>query len=104
MLERLWLGDCGGDGNVGRALLSNSSPFTRFPNWRGGIWVIPDLAANRLLKEGTLKLGAGGYVLRTKGSGTMDGGRDDWGVSVWGVGCGMYNIDCRFLGLDKAGL
>lgn len=30
------------------------------------------LAAKRLLKEGTLKLGAGGDALRTDGSGAVD--------------------------------
>lgn len=77
MLERLRTGDCGGDGNDAMALTSKSSSFWSSGCWMdancsGGILFIAVLAAKRLLKEGTLKLGAGGDVLRTEGSGAVD--------------------------------
>ena len=65
-----------------------------------------DLAANRLLKEGTLKLGAGGDALRPRGS--VDCARGGCEFSGCGLPAGgrvdMYTIDCLFLGLVITGL
>lgn len=69
----------------------------------------PCLGTNFLLKEGTLKFGAGGEVLRVKVSGMVGG---DWpnGTASARVASGMFcgleepYIDCRYPWLDVGGL
>jgi len=64
------------------------------------------LAAKRLLKEGTLKLGAGGDTLLTDGSGAVDWDRGNCETSAWNgsTGCvDIYAIDRRFFGLVRTG-
>lgn len=71
-LATLYVGDCGGEETL-EILNSVLSPRRRTPatdeGWPWIIGVGPGLAANFLLNNGTLKLGAGGEALRANSSG-----------------------------------
>lgn len=94
----LYVGDCGGEETlgVGNSVLSSRrrTPATD-DGWEVEIGKGPCLAANFVLNEGTLKLGAGGEALLTSPSEKVDAGELGCTCSVrvgTGIACGLEDV------------